>query len=384
MSSGLALAALILAAGCNRDNVKVYHVEKDDTVAVPAPAPAPAAPASPSSSAEVPSDVANAPQVKYTLPDGWQETAPSQMRVASFTVTNANGRPGDVGVIPMPATGQELQLVNMWRQQMQLPATTDAEVDKIAEPVSIGDNSGKLFDIPSEAALMDGKSRARILVAMTTQGQTSWFFKMVGEESFVESQRPVFIQFLKSVSFGAAPAAPSPMDLSQLPPSHPALPGMGMPPGAGASTTDNSDKPVWTVPAGWQEGQLTQFLLAKYDIPGTGDAKAEVNISALGGEGGGLLPNVNRWRRQLGLDPVEETDLPKLVSPLNASGAQGSVVDFTGTDAKTGKSARLVGVVLPLGGQTWFYKLMGDPGIVAQQKDAFTQFIQSAKYPDAH
>ena len=43
--------------------------------------------------------------------------------------------------------------------------------------------------------------------------------------------------------------------------------------------------------------------------------------------------------------------------------------------------ARLVGVVLPLGGQTWFYKLTGDAGVVAAQKAALIQFVQSAKYP---
>ena len=46
-----------------------------------------------------------------------------------------------------------------------------------------------------------------------------------------------------------------------------------------------------------------------------------------------------------------------------------------------GKPARLIGVVLPLNGQTWFYKLMGDPDVVGRQKDAFIRFVQSAQYP---
>ena len=39
------------------------------------------------------------------------------------------------------------------------------------------------------------------------------------------------------------------------------------------------------------------------------------------------------------------------------------------------------GVVLPLNGQTWFYKLMGDAATVDRQKDALMKFVQSAKYP---
>jgi hypothetical protein len=68
---------------------------------------------------------------------------------------------------------------------------------------------------------------------------------------------------------------------------------------------------------------------------------------------------------------------------VDASGVKATLADFAGTDPRAGKPARLIGLVLPLNGQTWFYKLMGDPDVVAQQKDALIQFVQSAKYPAA-
>jgi len=92
---------------------------------------------------------------------------------------------------------------------------------------------------------------------------------------------------------------------------------------------------------------------------------------------------VNRWRQQLGLPPVAEDDLANLPA-LETSGGKGVLIDFSGTDGRSGKPARLVGVVLPLGGQTWFYKLMGDANLVAQQRDALVKFVQSATYPNAH
>ena len=69
---------------------------------------------------------------------------------------------------------------------------------------------------------------------------------------------------------------------------------------------------------------------------------------------------------------------------IDATGGKATVVDISGTDARSSKPAQLVGVVLPLAGQTWFYKLMGDPAVVAQQRDVLIKFVQSAKYPDAH
>ena len=55
-------------------------------------------------------------------------------------------------------------------------------------------------------------------------------------------------------------------------------------------------------------------------------------------------------------------------------------VDLSGTDARSGQPARLVGAMVPQAGQAWFYKLMGNPAVVQAQKDALTKFVQSATY----
>lgn len=342
----LSLAVFALA-GCGRDDVKVYHVAKDDSAAPP--------PNQIAAPAQNPAAQQPQPQLQWTLPDGWRETTPGQMRVASFTVTDANGQTADVGVIPLPMSGQEIQLVNMWRQQMELPALTN---ETAAETVSVGGDSAKLFDIASEQPVIDGKLRARILVAMLARGDTSWFFKMTGEESFVAAQKEKFLQFLKSVSF----AQNSPAQVAAAP----------------AAQNENAVS-IWTVPPGWKQIDPGPMLSAKFSIAGN-DGSAEVNILSSGMDSG-LAANVNRWRGQLGLPPVaQEDEFSKMVSSIDAGGGKAQVVDLSGADSKTGKPARLIGIIVPQNGQTWFYKLMGDEPIVARQKDAFIQFVQSAKY----
>jgi hypothetical protein len=56
------------------------------------------------------------------------------------------------------------------------------------------------------------------------------------------------------------------------------------------------------------------------------------------------------------------------------------LVDMSGTDMKSGGKTRLVGVIVPKGQQTWFYKLMGPAPLVEQQKDTFTKFVRGVKY----
>jgi hypothetical protein len=320
------------------------------------------------------------PKLKYTLPDGWKEKALTQLRVASFEIT-ADGKQADVSVIPLGGmAGGDFANVNRWRGQVGLSTITEEEVQKLAEKIEAAGQPADLYDIAGTSPGSGDESR--IIATILHRDDTAWFFKMTGDGALVEKNKAAFIAFLKSVEFGA-PSAPSQLDMSQqLPPSHPAIPGMDMSMGGSApvAATEAGDKPTWTVPDGWQEGQLAQFLVAKYVIAGAGDAKAEVNVSSLSGDGGGLLANINRWRAQLGVAPVTEADIANLPT-IDAAGGKATVVDISGTNPRTGTPAQLIGVVLPLGGQTWFYKLMGDAAVVAAQKDALMKFVQSAKYP---
>jgi hypothetical protein len=374
----LAVAALLTLAGCGRDDVKVYKVDSTDTVATPPP-PAPAAspsgmPATMPNGLPAP-DNSGLPKLKYTLPDGWKEKPPTQLRVASFDIAEG-GKTADVSVIPLgPMSGGDAANVNRWRGQVGQSPLDDAGLKLAAEPVQIAGQMADLYDIVGTAP--GSGDEERVIAVILHTDDATWYFKLMGNGPLAEKNKASFIAFLKSVQFEPAPTAvPAAMDMSQLPASHPPLPGAtaGAPAAAG-------DKPAWTVPAGWKEGELMQFLVARYVIPGAGDASASVNVSELDGTGGGLLPNLNRWRTQLGQGAMTGDDAAKLPT-IDASGAKAVVVDFTGTDTRGGgKPARLVGVVLPLNGQTWFYKLMGDPEVVAAQKDAFIGFIQSAKYP---
>ena len=171
------------------------------------------------------------------------------------------------------------------------------------------------------------------------------------------------------------------MPQAQLPPDHPPIDGGGMMAQAGTAASSSQPKPNWEVPSGWKEVPGGQFLVAKFMLAGGAtNAPASVNVSMSAGDGGGLLANFNRWRSQLGLGPVTEADLAKEVQPLDLPGGKASLADITGPDAKDGQRARLLAVVIPRSGQTWFYKLMGNAQVVQQEKESFLKFVQSVKY----
>jgi hypothetical protein len=211
------------------------------------------------------------------------------------------------------------------------------------------------------------------LAAILHRDGGAWFFKMIGDESVVNQQKAAFVDFLKSVNFTAGPAQ------AALPPSHPPVDNTALM-SAAAGDASASGKPSWQVPPGWQEVPGGQFLVAKFVLPGSDSSPTSVNVSMAGGQGGGVAANVNRWRGQLGLSNLSDADLQQTLTPVDSGSGKAMFVDMTGTDARTGKKARLVAAIIPQSGQTWFYKLMGDEQIVEREKDAFQKFVASVKY----
>jgi hypothetical protein len=296
------------------------------------------------------------------------------MRVASFRVTGKDGKQADVSVIPLPGlAGSDLDNVNRWRGQVGLPSVSEAELAKLAQPLEIAGQPASLYEqAGSNAGSVD---KTNILAAITRRDGTAWFFKMTGNAALVTEQKPAFVEFLKSVTFSAAAAQ------AQLPPSHPPIDGGNMTAQAASAAPSGQPKPDWQVPSGWKEIPGGPFLVSKFQITGAANAQANVNVSMSSNDGGGLLANVNRWRTtQLGLGPVTDADLPKDIQTIDLPGGKASLVDLTGQDARSGQKMRLLAVVIPRSGETWFYKLMGNAEVVQQEKEAFLKFVQSAKY----
>jgi len=365
----LALPILVLLAGCGQGDIRVYRVAKEaaqpeqtaqaDTDSVPPGHP----------------DISSAsPGLAWKLPTGWEEVAPGEMRVASFHVKDKTGKQADVSIVPLPGmAGGELNNVNRWRGQVGQSPVTEADLAQLAQPVQIAGQAAQLYEQAGKTPNSDGETR--ILAAILRRSGTAWFFKMTGDDSLVTEQKPAFIEFLKSVNFSATTAQ------TGLPPDHPPIDTAALQQSQPASTSSADEaKPKWQVPQGWKETSGGQFLVAKFIIPGSDNSQAAVNVSMSAVDGGGLAANVNRWRGQLGLQPLAQTELEKQVQPLELASSKAMLVDMSGTDARTGQKSHVLGAIVPQANRTWFYKLMGDEKTVAREKEAFIKFVQTATY----
>ena len=359
------LLPIFLLAGCDRDKIRVYNAPKDE------PPQMAAASENPHEARPEPAR----PQLTWKLPEGWKEEAPGGMAALKLAVPGKGGESAEVSAMQFPAKGLPMvALVNVVRQDAGLPAITEDELNRDTETVAVGSDKGSLIDL--NRAMASSATNARVMLAVYPHGASTWFLKFSGDPAVVVSQKPAFIEFLKSLSITEAPAG--------MPDPH-----QGMPKETGINSAPSSEAglPEWKVPADWQKMPLSSMaisagLKAKYGVTAAGGAKAEINI---GVAGGGVLMNINRWRvQQLGLPAATESDLPKLTASLDVRGGQAMLVDMTGTDAKTGRKARVVGIIVPQNSGTWFYKMMGDEDAVKSQNSAFVEFVKTVNYGNAH
>ena len=363
----LGVVALLVCAGCNRDDdakITVYRIPKE-------PPPAAVAPAA----AAVPSTA-----VHWTTPTTWEEQPASGFRKGSFLVRGPEGKTADVSVISFPeAAGGLLANVNRWRDQLKLAPITDAA--QAGAPISVAGRPMFFVTMVSEQPLAPDGSKSRILGGVFPLEGETWFFKMIGSDALVESQRETFKEFLASVhpAEGTAAGMPAPT-------------GQPMSANAGGSANAPTPPPIepaqgaplqYTLPAGWEEKPLSPMRQASFKAASPNGKEVDVSVVSLPGIAGGDLANVNRWRGQVQLPPIDEDMLAKSAEHVRTDGHDYLVVDLVSTapiDGTLGKQ-RIMAAILDENGRSWFIKMTGEDAAIVAQKSAFTDFLRGLKIP---
>lgn len=338
MSFLLAIFLLSLSVGCFQEPVAVVKIPKDPPA--------------------------------YVVPNHWMPSPsrlPMRSASLSFAIDDEHGHTGEVSVLPMRRFQvEDVEIVNLWRQQLGLELTTPEQAARDATEVKIGPFNGKLFDLGSPNRGGDSDHASRMLTAYLHQTNRTWFFKLAGPAHLVETEKASFLHFLESVNFSKIH-----QELQSRSPRQTASPTLQ------TAAPQSRELPRWKAPASWQSAPPKSAVqLARFHISHPQEGDAELTVSILSGDGGGLLPNVNRWRGQIELPPMESELLDDVTRQLDLDGERkGVLVDMTG-----GQSRVLVAVV-PVGEETWFYKMTGAPGAIEKEIAAFTSFVRAVKYP---
>jgi len=136
---------------------------------------------------------------------------------------------------------------------------------------------------------------------------------------------------------------------------------------------------TWKTPAGWTEQPAGQMRVASFKVQADGKV-ADVSVIPLPGAAGGDLPNVNRWRGQVGLEPVTNDELTKSAGKLEIAGMPALLHEMTGTNTSSGDATRILGAIQHRDGMAWFFKMTGDDELVGKNLPAFLELLKSVKF----
>lgn len=189
------------------------------------------------------------------------------------------------------------------------------------------------------------------------------------------------IEVYRAPKEAPAPMAAMPGSGMQMPPGHPEISPGTVPPGAAAmgSPAGESGDLHWHAPDSWKEKPASSMRVGSYSVPGK-DGEADMSIVMLAGEAGGILPNIERWRGQVGLGPFgSEKALAAGSSKVKTRAGTVLVVDLAGAGGK-----RLLAGILMQGGESWFFKMIGPASTVGAAKPGFLELLDSLHSPVGH
>ena len=345
----LLLFAALLGACNEKSEIKVYRIAR------------PQGGAADVSAGEAAPPMENMPMpgsmTAGTVPPSWEKQPLAQMRQASFLVKGENGKMADISLVRLSGgAGGTLDNVNRWLSQLGQPATSEEKLGQMAQHLTTSMGDVTVVDLKGLPAGAEAAKDGRIIAAMTPANGSTLFFKMRGNAELVETQKADFVKWVASVCNAETETK--------------------APPTAAAPAMEKSDgaQIKWKLPEGWKQIPASSMRYASFNAAGSNGEVADISVVTFPGEGGDDAANVNRWRQQIGLPPLDAAAVSSAITPLKAGQTSFSTVDMTGGDK------RMLAAWTRHEGQSWFFKITGPSALVEREKTHFSDFVRSVQF----
>src|SRR6266850_2921981 len=350
----LGLCSTLLVSCEKNSEIKVYRVSKAPPEQS-APQQQDAMPTN-TSAPRMPGGLAPAAETAVATPPNWEPQPLSQMRQASFLVKGDNGAVADVSFVSLgSAAGNVLENVNRWLGQLGQKPITEEKLGEMAQRLhtSLGDVT--IVDLAGLPDNADPARDGRIIAAMVTTADATLFFKMRGNADLAEAQKGDFIKWVAAVCNAQTQTGPSQV-------------------AAGPPQTASAPPIKWTTPQGWTEVPPSSMRYASFSAPAEDGGKIDISVVTFPGDGGSDADNVNRWRGQMGLAPVNANTVTSQVAALKIEDTTFSTTDIAGNKTRT------IAAWTRRDGRVWFFKATGPNAAIEKEKPNFVKFIESVRF----
>ncbi len=136
----------------------------------------------------------------WQAPASWQEVAAGSFLIAKFQINGGADSQATVNVsLSAGDGGGSLANVNRWRGQLGLKASGEAELMKEVRSFEVA--GGKVMFVDMSGIDARTQQKARLLGAIVSQPNRTWFYKLMGNDKLVERESEAFAKFVKNVKY---------------------------------------------------------------------------------------------------------------------------------------------------------------------------------------
>lgn len=164
---------------------------------------------------------------------------------------------------------------------------------------------------------------------------------------------------------------------SGIPPHHP---GDGHDHGEGALAYVPAPTLRFDAPKEWEAQPLSTMRKASFLVRSENGETVDISVMSFPGNTGGVAANVNRWRQQVGLAPLDPDRINETVEEHSVRGRKYLLVDIPGIAPQGNSPQRIIGAIHAQDAETWFFKMMGETDLTAAQREPFIQFLESVEF----
>jgi len=311
-------------------------------------------------------------RANWKLLAGWKEEAGNQMRVATIVIPADKRLELTVNTASWPGTEESmLANVNRWRGQLQLPPIAAKQLPEVSHEAKAGDRPITIVDMRGQfksggmtPPFAGGAFGPRATGARSTNNNSS-----------------------NGLPAGHPPIDATPSTPASLPAGHPPID--SPPPSASAPSANDAapnDAPKFTLAPSWKSVPAQGMSKAEF-VVSDGPQETRVKIFDFPANAGPMiadpLVNINRWRAEIGLSPLEKEGLASATQSIEIDGQKATyapmIPDAAKQEESKSKEATLAAIV-KTGNQVWFIKMRGERELVKKHQDEFKAFLKSLKF----
>ena len=296
---------------------------------------------------------------RASTPPGWIEKPSSGMRKGSWAV-DAEPRT-DCSLVVLKGTGGGLAAnIDRWRGEMGQAETSRPEAWPrlvfLDQPALYVNFTGSFTGGRGGAGRIE---EAKLLGLLLERQGSMVFLKFTGPAAVVDAHKANFEALAASIEEAPQTVAHGAQD---------------------AGTADPGHGLAWDAPTEWQQQPGRSMRLFTFHV--VDNDKTWCYASRLRGGAGGITANVNRWRGEMGQEPLPQSAVD-LLPRIAVLGSEGVLIDLAGDFRGTGgpplSGARLFGFVCPSGASTLFIKMVGPAATMPAHRAAFDALCRSLR-----